>query len=44
MKFILNDLNISFIKTRKQNVVYINNKNDDIINEYKEVNNNEFKI
>ena len=43
MKFILYHLNINFIKIYKQNVVHINNDDDNIINKYKKINDNEFE-
>ena len=44
MKFILCRLNIDFIKINKQDVIHINNDDDNVINKYKEINDNEFKI
>ena len=44
MKFIFNYLNIDFIETCKQNVIYINNDNDNVINEYRKINNDKLEI
>ena len=44
MKFIFNRLNVDFIEIYKQNVVYINNDNNNVINEYRKINNDKFEV
>ena len=43
MKFIFNRLNIDFIEIRKQNVIYINDDDDNVINKYRKINNDKFE-
>ena len=43
MFFVFNMFSIDYIKIYKQNVVYINNDDNDIINEHKKINNNKLE-
>ena len=44
MKFIFDRLNVDFIEIYKQNVVYINNNDDNVINKHRKINNDKLKI
>ena len=44
IQFIFNILNLLFIEVDKQNIVYVNYNNNNIIREYGEINNDKFKI
>ena len=44
MKFIFDRLNIGFIKIYKQNVIYINNDDNNVIDEHRKISDDRLEI